>query len=42
LVPAGFPRTRALLDGAGLTTVEVDVSEMRRMDGGLTCMSLRF
>lgn len=42
LVPAGFPRARALLDAAGLATVEVDVSEMRKMDGGLTCMSLRF
>jgi len=42
LVPEGFPGTRELLDRAGLRTVALDVSEIRRMDGGLTCMSLRF
>lgn len=42
LVPSGFPRTRELLERAGLRTVALEVSEMRKMDGGLTCMSLRF
>ena len=41
LVPAGFPRTRQSLDELGLPVVELDVSEARKMDGGLTCMSLR-
>ncbi len=41
LTPAGFPKTRAQLDGIGLRVIELDVSEARKMDGGLTCMSLR-
>jgi dimethylargininase len=40
-MPAGFPKTRRQLDQAGLPLVELDVSEARKMDGGLTCMSLR-
>jgi len=41
LTPAGFPRAREQLDGVGLPVIELDVSEARKMDGGLTCMSLR-
>lgn len=41
LVPAGFPRTAAKLERLGESLVEIDVSEMQKMDGGLTCMSLR-
>lgn len=26
----------------GLTVIELDVSEMQKMDGGLTCLSIRF
>ena len=39
LTPAGFPGTRRLLEG--FPVVELDVSEARKMDGGLSCMSLR-
>jgi dimethylargininase len=42
LHPKGFPRTREQLEKLGLPLVELDVSEVRKMDGGLTCMSLRF
>lgn len=42
VVPKGFPKTRARLESLGLPIVELDVSEARKMDGGLTCMSLRF
>ncbi len=42
LVPAGFPKTLKKLEKLGLPMVELDVSEVRKMDGGLTCMSLRF
>ena len=42
IVPAGFPETRALIDGLGVETIESDVSEFRKMDGGLTCLSIRF
>jgi len=42
LVPAGFPATRELIDGLGVETIEAQVSEFRKMDGGLTCLSIRF
>jgi dimethylargininase len=42
LVPAGFPLTRAAIEKAGCATVPVDVSEFRKLDGGLSCLSLRF
>lgn len=42
LVPAGFPKTKSLIAAAGYTTIEVDVSEFRKLDGGLSCLSLRF
>lgn len=42
VMPAGFPRVRARLAELGLPTVELDASETRKMDGGLTCLSLRF
>lgn len=42
LMPQGFPRTQALLEGLGGPLVLLDQSEVRKMDGALTCMSLRF
>lgn len=41
LIPSRYPRTRALLETLGLPILELDTGEARRMDGGLTCMSLR-
>lgn len=42
IMAAGFPRTRAKLEKLGLPVVELEMSEVRKMDGGLTCLSLRF
>jgi len=42
LIPKRFPKTRKKLQKLGLPLVELDVSEIRKMDGGLTCLSLRF
>lgn len=42
LVPAGFPGTMEILDKAGFHTVTVNVSEYQKMDGGLSCLSLRW
>ena len=42
LVPDGFPGTLDILDKAGFHTVVVDVSEYQKMDGGLSCLSLRW
>ncbi|MFM8322354.1 MAG: dimethylarginine dimethylaminohydrolase family protein [Chloroflexota bacterium] len=42
LIPAGYPATRAKIEAAGLPVIEVEVSEYRKLDGGLSCLSLRF
>jgi dimethylargininase len=42
ILPKGYPDTKAKLETLGLAIVELDTSEMRKMDGGLTCLSLRF
>jgi dimethylargininase len=42
LVPEGFPKTRKKIEDAGLRTIALDVSEFRKIDGGLSCLSLRF
>jgi dimethylargininase len=42
LVAAGFPRTSALLRGMGHDVLELEMSEYRKMDGGLSCLSVRW
>ncbi len=42
LVVKGFPKTKMLIEHAGYKTIELDVSEFRKVDGGLSCLSLRF
>ena len=42
LVPAGYPGTAAKLGSFAQEVIALDVSEARKMDGGLSCMSLRF
>lgn len=42
LVPRGFPGTLRKIKDAGYPTLEVEVSEFRKLDGGLSCLSLRF
>jgi dimethylargininase len=42
LVPQGFPETRKKIEMAGYETIVIDVSEFRKVDGGLSCLSLRF
>jgi dimethylargininase len=41
LMPGGFPRLREQLGTRVADVVELDMSESRKMDGGLTCLSLR-
>ena len=38
--PAAFERTRRRLEGAGIGVVSVDVSELARAEGAVTCCSL--
>jgi dimethylargininase len=42
LVPKGFPETKKKIETAGYTAIELDVSEFQKLDGGLSCLSLRF
>ncbi|MFA7228827.1 MAG: arginine deiminase family protein [Melioribacteraceae bacterium] len=42
IVPLGFPKTAEKIRGAGYQVIETDVSEFRKLDGGLSCLSLRF
>jgi len=40
IMPAGSPRTAAMVRDRGFTVVEVDVSELQKAEAGVTCMSL--
>ena len=42
LVAAGYPHLSAALRQTGRRVVHLDMSEFRKMDGGLSCLSLRF
>jgi dimethylargininase len=42
LMAAGYPRTAAAVCDMGFRPVFLDMSEFRKMDGGLSCLSLRF
>lgn len=42
IVPEGFPLTADKIRAAGFSVLTVDVSEFRKLDGGLSCLSLRF
>lgn len=42
IVPDGFPETKRLIEENGYNTIVTDVSEFRKLDGGLSCLSLRF
>jgi dimethylargininase len=39
---AGYPKTKQRLSDTEATIFEVDISEYAKIDGGLTCLSLRF
>jgi len=42
LVASGFPRFTAELRARGFNPLVLDMSEFQKMDGGLSCLSLRF
>lgn len=42
LIARGFPRTPVLLGSLGYRVIELDVSEYQKMDGGLSCLSVRW
>ncbi|SDD41813.1 dimethylarginine dimethylaminohydrolase family protein [Ruegeria marina] len=42
LMPAGFPKTADILGKAGFEVVEINNGECAKLDGGMSCLSLRF
>jgi len=42
VVAAGYPELLAILTARGYRVLELGMSEFRKMDGGLSCLSLRF
>ncbi len=41
LLPSGYPEITATVSAMGLRVVTLDMSEFRKMDGGLSCLSIR-
>lgn len=42
IIPKGYPNAKHKIESCGYQTLEVDVSEYKKLDGGLSCLSLRF
>ncbi|WP_223636671.1 dimethylarginine dimethylaminohydrolase family protein [Planococcus sp. 4-30] len=42
IIPKGFEDTKRKLAERGLKTIELEMSEFQKHDGGLSCLSLRF
>lgn len=42
LVPEGYAKVKKAVEDAGYPVITVDTSEFRKIDGGLSCLSLRF
>ncbi len=42
LLPSGYPHLQAQIERAGFQVLLLDMSEFQKMDGGLSCLSLRF
>lgn len=42
IIPKGFEATKQKIAAAGYSVIECDMSEFRKQDGGLSCLSLRF
>ena len=42
LIPAGYPLSKEKISITGYNVIEVDVSEFKKLDGGLSCLSLRY
>ena len=42
LLAAGYPRTQAAIEALGYEVIALEMSEFRKLDGGLSCLSLRW
>lgn len=42
IIPKGFEKMKQQVNDKGYQTIELDMSEFQKQDGGLSCLSLRF
>ena len=42
IIPLGYPTTKQRIKNAGYLVIETDVTEFQKLDGGLSCLSLRY
>lgn len=42
LLPKGFPKTKPLIEAKGFSVIEMEMSEIEKADGALTCLSIIF
>ena len=42
LIPSGYDNLLKALSNLGYNTLEIDMSEFKKMDGGISCLSIRF
>lgn len=42
IVPEGYPAVKKIVESLGYEVITTDTSEFRKIDGGLSCLSLRF
>ena len=42
ILPEGYPKAKKAVENLGYNVITVDTSEYRKIDGGLSCLSLRF
>ena len=42
IIPLGYPKTKQRINNAGYAVIETDMSEFQKLDGGLSCLSLRY
>lgn len=42
LIAAGYPKTQAAIEALGYEIIALEMSEFRKLDGGLSCLSLRW
>ena len=42
IIPLGYPNDKTKNYNAGYSVIETDVSEFEKLDGGISCLSLRY
>ena len=42
IMPTGFPKTKAILENHGYKVKAINNTECAKLDGGISCLSLRF